>query len=166
MLPAHLRALFEKAFTVGLENPAQRVTAIEWKHAFTQLLGQRHICECGAENFWDPTQKSQTCWHRNCSVQFPLKLYVQSKTVTAALLVRPGQLLNSMHLGEKSSSVIIAEMEKHPSDASLCLLRNKTADMWKAVYGKQELDVPPEKAIPLYSGVRIKTGKHEFSVHP
>ena len=165
ILPAHLRALFEKAFTAGLMNPAQRVTEVDWLHAFTQLLSQRHVCTCGAENFWDPAQKEQTCWHRQCSVTFPVKLYVQGKTITA-LLVKPGQMLTSMHLGEKSSSTIMAAMENHPTEAEVCLLRNKTGDTWTAIYGKQQIDVPPGKAVPLYTGIRIKVAHHEFAVHP
>ena len=59
ILPSQLRALFTKAFTTGLTRPNQRVTEIEWKQMFTQLISQRHVCKCGAENFWDPHQKIQ-----------------------------------------------------------------------------------------------------------
>ena len=165
MLPVQLRTLFSQAFTVGLHEPSQRVTAIQWKHAFTQMLSQRHICECGAENFWDPMQKKQVCWHRNCSIQFPNKLYICGKSVTA-MLIKPGQMVTTMHLGEKSSATIVAEMENHPTDSGVCLLRNKTGDMWQATAGKQTADVPPGKAIALHPGIQLRTAKHELSVHP
>jgi len=165
VLPNHIKELFERAFTVGLNNPALRVTEIEWKHAFTQLLSQRHICSCGAENFWDPTRSGQVCWHRQCALVFPSKLYIRGKSITA-LLVKPGQMVTSMHFGEKSSSTIIAEIEKHPTDAALCLLRNKTGDTWIVEFGQQRVDVPTGKAIPLHPGIRIKAAKHEFTVHP
>ena len=165
VLPNHIKALFEKAFTVGLENPALRVTEIEWKHAFSQLLDRRHICTCGAENFWDPTQNKQVCWYRQCAVAFPHKLYIKGKSITA-LLVKPGQVVTSMHLGEKSSATIIAEIEKHPTDENLCLLRNKTGTNWVAELGKKSIAIPVGKAIPLHPGIRIKAAKHEFSVYP
>lgn len=165
VLPTQLRALFTQAFTVGLTHPNQRVTAIQWKHALTQMLTQRHICGCGAEMFWDPMQQDQVCWHCRSLQNFPCKLYIQGKSVTA-LLIKSGQVLTSMHLGEKSSATIVAEMEKHPTDPNLCLLRNKTGDLWKAAAGSQTVDVPPGKALALHPGIRIRTAKHEFSVHP
>ncbi len=165
VLPRQMKELFVKAFTIGLKNPAKRVTEIEWKHAFSQLLGQRHVCGCGAENFWDPARRDQICWHRQCRLGFPPKLYAEGTSVSA-LLVKPGQILTSMHLGEKSSSSVVAVIEKHPSDSTLCLLRNKTAKTWSAEYDTQRIDVPPQKAIPLHPGIRINIANHKISVHP
>lgn len=166
VLPTEIRNLFTKAFTTGLQNPAARVTDLEWKNALSRMLGQRHICSCGAENFWDPHRKEQrACWHRGCSVAFPGKLYINGGT-SAALLTKPGQRLTSLHFGEKSSATLIGEMEKHPSDASLVLLRNKTGETWNALLGNQQMDVPTGRAIPLHPGITIKVLQHELAVYP
>lgn len=165
VLPMHLQELFLRAFTVGLKDPSRRVTEIEWKHAFTQMLGQYHVCECGAENFWDHTKQRQECWHKQCSLQFPDKLYIYGKSILP-ILIKVGQLITTMHLGEKSSSTIVAEIEQHPSDKRLCLLRNKTGETWRASLGNDQIDVPPDKAIPLFSGISIKAAKCEFAVNP
>jgi hypothetical protein len=78
----------------------------------------------------------------------------------------PGQMLTSLHLGEKSSATVVGEMEQHPSDASLVLLRNKTAETWKAILGQQQVDVPGGRAIPLHPGLTLRTSKHECVVYP
>lgn len=81
------------------------------------------------------------------------------------LLAIPGQLVTTLHLGEKSSASIIGEMEKHPTDKQLCLLRNKTANTWEASLGTQKISIPASKAIPLHPGMRIKAASYEMAVH-
>ena len=166
IMPNHIKNLFTKALTAGLRNPSQRITAIEWVSAFTKLQGLRHVCSCGAENFWDPDrQDQQLCWNRGCSVAFPQKLYIKGRS-TSSLLVKPGQLLTTMHLGEKSTSTTIGAMEPHPSDASLVLLRNKTGETWCALLGKQQVKIPEGRAIPLHPGLIINAAEHEIMVYP
>ena len=165
ILPTQLRDMFVRAFTAGLKNPALRVTDIEWQNAFTQMLGLRHVCTCRAENFWDPALKEQKpCWHQGCVVDYPSKLYVSGLS-SAALLVRAGQSVTSMHLGEQSKTVIIGEMERHPSNPSQIVLRNKTMDTWQGILEKQLIDIPEGKAILLHPGIRIKTDRHEIIVY-
>ena len=166
VLPYHIRSLFVRAFTDGLKNPSLRVTDMEWKNALTQLLGQRDICRCGAENFWDPDRKDrQVCWHKGCTVAFPQKLHIKGKSVSA-MLVKAGQQITSLHLGEKSSAVVLGEMETHPSDTSLVLLRNKTGETWNALFGNQQVDIPAGRAIPLHPGLAIKAAAYQFTVSP
>jgi hypothetical protein len=148
ILPDTVKALFERAFTIGLRNPAQRVTDIEWVYALSQMLDLRHLCACGAENFWNPGGQNKKCWNCQKSVIFPDKLYVCGKK-SSALLILPGQNLTTMHLGEKSSVRVLGEMEPHPKITGKCILRNKSGETWRAVSGSQSLSVPPEKAVPL-----------------
>ena len=82
------------------------------------------------------------------------------------MLIKAGHLLSSIHFGEKSSASMVAEMESHPTDSKVCLLRNKTGDMWKAIAGNKTADVPPGKAIALHPGIQIKTANHALSVYP
>ncbi|MCK5878351.1 MAG: protein kinase [Holophagae bacterium] len=167
VLPNHIQALFVRALVTGTRNPANRVTDIEWMAAFTQLLGQCHICSCGAENFWDPRSNLQQrrCWHKGCTVSYPPKLQITGKS-SCALLIKAGQQVTAIHLGEKSGSRIVGEMECHPSNASVLVLRNKTHDAWMASLGSQQVEIPAGRAAPLHPGTRIKTTKHEFIVCP
>ena len=166
VLPTEIRKLFTKAFTIGLGNPAARVTDLEWKNALSRMQGQRHVCSCGAENFWDPyREKQQACWHKGCAVAFPEKLHIDGGT-TSVLLAKPGQRLTSLHFGEKTSATLIGEMEKHPTDTSLVLLRNKTGETWNAKFGNQQVEVHADRAILLHSGIQIKVDKHILSVRP
>lgn len=166
ILPMAIQRLFIKAFTKGTKDPSTRITAVEWISALTHLEGLLHRCSCGAENFWDPErQDQQICWNKGCSVNFPKKLYITGKS-NAALLVYPGQTITSTHLGEISNTMEVGKMEKHPNDSSLSLLRNKTTETWNAELGNEQVEVPPQKAIPLHTGIAIKTANHEMIVYP
>lgn len=165
ILPTGIRSLFTKAFTEGLHNPAARITDLEWTHALSQLKDYRHICTCGAENFMDPyVQQAQTCWHCKTAVNYPAKLYIEGRTANV-VLIRPGQLITTLHMGEKSSSSIVAEVEAHPANASICILRNKTGSSWKAKLDGDEMEIPPSRAIPLHPGIQLKTENAELSVY-
>lgn len=165
VLPTQIKDLFVKAFTTGPKDPSLRVTDMELIYALTQMLGQRHVCKCGAENFWDPRRKDQqVCWNRSCSVAYPPKLYLKGRDTTA-LLVKPGSRITTMHLGERSSATLIGEMEVHPDDASLVLLRNKTGATWDAELGNQKLSIPSGRAIPLHPGIRIRIPNGEIAVY-
>ena len=53
--PKSIRALFTRAFTVGLHDPANRVKESEWRAALSQLRDYLVYCgHCGRENFFDP----------------------------------------------------------------------------------------------------------------
>ena len=154
MLPDFIKALFMQAFTIGLNNPAKRVTDIEWVHALSQMLDMRHLCSCGAENFWDPGNR-QDCWNCNKEVHYPDKLYVCGQNV-AALLVLPGQVLTTMHLGEKSSVRVLGEIEPHPNNSGQHILRNLSPDTWIASAANHNTPVPPKKAVSLSPEVEVK----------
>ena len=82
------------------------------------------------------------------------------------MLVKPDHQVTTMHFGEKSGYSTIGKMETDIDDASLVVLRNKTNEPWIAILGNQQVDVSPQKAIPLYPGITIKAGKHELIVYP
>ena len=166
ILPTEIRQMFVRAFTTGLKTPSTRVTDIEWQNALSRMQGLQHVCSCGAENFWDPHRKEQQlCWNKGCSVAFPGKLFIKGKKVSV-LLAKPGQVLTSLHFGEKSSASIVGEMEPHPTDSSLVLLRNKTGETWNAQLGSQQAQIPEERAIPLYPGLSINVLQHDLTVYP
>ena len=54
MYPEYIRALFIRAFTLGIKEPHQRPTAEEFKEAFTRLLASLYTCpSCGMPHFYD-----------------------------------------------------------------------------------------------------------------
>jgi hypothetical protein len=167
ILPAYIQQLFVRAFVDGIRNPAARVTDVEWLAAFSELLGLRHICSCGAENFWDPRRsntKQRLCWHKGCKVNYPARLIISGNS-TCSALIRAGRTVTSIHMGEKSGKQAVGQMEPHPSDGSTVILRNKTTNAWNATLGQQQMEIPPDRAVPLHPGIQIKvTKKHLFSV--
>lgn len=166
LLPGHIQDLFTRAFTTGLTTPSSRVTDLEWKHALIQLLDQRLVCGCGAENFWDPDAEHQkVCWNKGCEVGYPAKLRIHG-SCESSLLIKPGVRVTSMHFGEKSSASVLAVAEKHPGDENQCVLRNKTAHTWTSTYGTETTQVPPDRAVSLPPGLEIATHKGKLTVQP
>lgn len=54
MYPEYIKALFIRAFTLGIKEPHQRPTAGEWKESFIKLLGSLYKCpNCGMPHFYD-----------------------------------------------------------------------------------------------------------------
>ena len=160
ILPRQIQELFQKAFVQGSHNPAMRVTALEWISAFAQVIEQRCVCSCGAENFREPDRRA--CW--NCAEALGLNLCVLNSKI--AVSIKPGQQLTAMHLGENGNTAVIGEVESHPRDQTRCLLRNKTGWTWRASLDTQDVEISTERAILLHPGLRIKAGTHEFVVYP
>jgi len=157
VLPTFVRRLFTRAFTKGLHEPAERVTDLEWIHAFSKLQDLRYICpDCHAENFYDPEDPAQQyCWNNSCHLQFPPKLMVKNNPENT-LLAMPGQKLTTSLLGRKSSVRIIGEIETYSGDQELCLLRNKTAEPWIASVGDDSIRIPKDKGVVLYPGIHVQ----------
>jgi DNA-binding helix-hairpin-helix protein with protein kinase domain len=65
--PRFVRALFERAFTVGLSDPASgRVTEEQWLSALARLEDCVWTCSCRASVLRDPEDPGQRCW--NCGL--------------------------------------------------------------------------------------------------
>lgn len=63
--PRFIRALFERAFTAGLTDPASgRVTEEQWLAALARLEECITTCSCHASVLRDPDDPGQRCW--NC----------------------------------------------------------------------------------------------------
>jgi DNA-binding helix-hairpin-helix protein with protein kinase domain len=164
IFPEDVRSLFIRAFTSGIRNPADRVTDVEWVSAFTKLLGRRHVCTCGAENFWEPARKDQRrCWNKGCKVDYPGKLVIGDRS---SVLIKSGQQITSLHFGEKAASKPVGEIVPHPSAASTFVLRNTTGEPWLAGTGSKQVEIPAGKGIALRPGIRIKAMQQELAVYP
>ena len=114
VLPDYIKKLFVRAFTVGIHTPSLRVMDNEWENALTLLQGQRHICSCGAENFFDPSRRKQRpCWHQGCQVSFPPKLVIHGER-SGVLLIKKGQQLTSHRYYKQPESSLQAPYRHSP----------------------------------------------------
>jgi DNA-binding helix-hairpin-helix protein with protein kinase domain len=68
--PRFIRALFERAFTTGLSDPAAgRVTEEQWLSALARLEDCVATCSCRASVLRDPEDPGQRCWNCGLTVQ-------------------------------------------------------------------------------------------------
>lgn len=147
ILPSRMQTMFSKAFIQGSHNPTQRITAKEWIEVFQWLEKQCCTCSCGMELFH---ADQKPCW--NCGALSSLMLYVDG---CPAVPIEAGRQLGD-----------IGEIEKHPHDESLYLLRNRTNHTWLASFEDQVIDVPPQRAVSLPAGTHIQAGEQELTVYP
>jgi DNA-binding helix-hairpin-helix protein with protein kinase domain len=97
--PPSLQALFTKAFTTGLKEPASRVTEGEWQTLFRQLKdGVLNCGGCQAVNLWDSTRPSLECWHCHQPIALPPKLVLQRHGRTHTLLLSRTAKLRQRHV--------------------------------------------------------------------
>jgi DNA-binding helix-hairpin-helix protein with protein kinase domain len=61
VMPNGLRVLFERAFTAGARNPAQRPSPAEWQRALAQAIGELRLCT-GATRHYYPANRRSCPW--------------------------------------------------------------------------------------------------------
>lgn len=70
--PRFFRAVFDRAFTTGLWDPAAgRVTEEQWLSALTRLEDCVGTCSCGASVLRDPEDGAGRCWNCGLTLQLP-----------------------------------------------------------------------------------------------
>ncbi len=160
--PPSLRELFLRAFTVGLRDPARRVTEGEWQRLFWHLRDGAIPCPaCQAANLWEPALPTLSCWHCGKPIALPSRLLCQHRdgTRTTVLLSRDATLLerhlNPTALDDEALSVR-GQVVQHPSDPHIFGLRNLTATPWRATFADGTVqEVAPQRAAPLNLGLRL-----------
>lgn len=167
LYPRFLRALFTRAFTLGLRDPHQgRIRENQWRAAMARLRDVICYCGgCGAENFYDADAVSagegMTCWSCRTAVQTPPSIRVGKHLV---MLTHDARLFPH-HVDEGrlyDFSAPVAEVTPHPMHAHIWGLRNVSADPWRArTAGGGEHIVPTGKSITLAAGTRIDFGRAE-----
>lgn len=159
--PPSLRALFTKAFTEGLREPAKRVTEGEWQNLFLQLKDGLLSCPgCRAVNLWDPGQMSLACWHCKKPVSVPPKLAVtHAAGKHYVLLTRDAKVLRR-HIdplaSEDRTNDVVGQVVQNPANPQMWGVRNLTASPWVATAADgKAVEVAPQKALPLSVGVKV-----------
>ena len=166
LCPPSLQSLFVHAFTVGLREPARRVTEGEWQSLFLQLKDGVIRCPaCRAVNLWEPGMTALTCWNEKCRRRWPF-LRASSSPCSAGthhlLLTRDARVLRR-HIDptgpEDQASGVVGEMKQNPNNPTIWGLCNLTATPWTATAADgKTVEVPPQKSVPLATGLTVNIG--------
>ena len=164
LYPTFLRALFTRAFTLGLAPDGERVGESEWRKAMVRLHDAVMFCAaCGRENLADLDENGaalpgpgQTCWSCAAPLHLPPRLVLGSHPV----VLTHDTVLHPHHLtGNYDFSRPAAELARHPADPNQWGLRNLTERTWAArERSGQTCPVPPGRAVALIDGLDLDFG--------
>lgn len=172
LCPPSLQALFTKAFTTGLKEPASRVTEGEWQTLFRQLKdGVLNCGGCQAVNLWDATTSSLECWHCHQPIGLPPKLVMSRHGRTHTLLLSRTAKLRQRHVdpfaADDVAETILGEVTQHPTNPSIWGLRNLSSTPWVATSPDGSAkEVPPQKATSLEAGLKLNVAGVVAEVQP
>lgn len=161
LYPDYVQKLFIKAFTEGLKNPSARVTEGEWLKAFRQLLASLCKCKsCGAEVFYDPSNRTKKCW--NCDSQ--LGSFSVLDIEGHYFVIDQGKELYACDTTLDDKIPIgnpIGVVVANPQKPDVVGLKNCDAGNWNytGVSGTQSVIVPGKTAA-LKPGVTFHFGRH------
>jgi len=164
----YLKALFDKAFIDGLQNPAERPTAAEWEQALIKTVDLMQPCQNpSCEQKWFVFDNSTRPWCPFCGTQYKgqlpvLNLYWSRKAGSfipenQRLMVYTGQNIYQWHVNRNifPKEGLTAEQIKPVADFHLhngkWILINRNLPQLK--------DVTEDKEIPIGSSVELTDGK-------
>ncbi|GAA1986699.1 protein kinase domain-containing protein [Catenulispora subtropica] len=163
--PPILRALFEQAFTVGLQDPGRRVAENQWRDAFRDAHDAVVVCaNCQRQNMVQPGPEvaPTPCWSCKQTLKLPPRLEISSgmgrvRTVRSIRL-SPGAKVLSFHLRSDPDvhdfEDVVAEVVPHPTEAGRLGLRNKQPREWMV----HREDARKPNAVPMEKGVMLREG--------
>ncbi|WP_292368084.1 protein kinase domain-containing protein [Methanoregula sp. UBA64] len=155
LCPPALRAMFIRAFTEGLTQPARRVTEGEWQNLFLSLKDRLVSCpHCRAENFSSVDDLPMTCWHCRREIPPAPSLRIQRPWGTISVTLSLGTTLLSRHIlhpnGSDDGSRAIGKVVPHPAIPGAAGIRNLSKTSWQVIFPDGiTSDVPPGRAVPL-----------------
>ena len=169
--PEFLRSLFLKAFTDGISEPTHgRVRESEWRAAMVRLRDSIVYCSnCGMENFYDADALKQTgqagsCWSCGSAIKLPPRIRISKSVV---MLDHDAKLFPH-HTDEQrlyDFSEPVAEVVRHPTNASLWGLKNLSRDKWVTTSADGAIkDVEPGRSLTIAVGAKVNFGKAEGEI--
>ncbi len=173
LYPQFLRALFTRAFTAGIRDPEHgRVRESEWRLAMIRLRDSLVYCaNCGAENFYDRAALQNAdgaggdCWSCRQAIQIPPRIRIGRDKI---VMLNHDTHLFPHHVDLRHKydfSEAVAQVTRHPQDASRWGLQNLSDQKWVAATPDgQILDVPPGRSVSLADGTRIQFGHSEGEI--
>ena len=167
LCPPILQALFIRAFTEGLHNPAQRVTEGEWQGLFLQLKDGIMTCpNCQAENLWG--EEPNNCWHCQTAISIPPKLIFQYPSGQQhTVLLTQKQRLFQRHIQPASEQphTVIGQVVQNPNNPDIWGIRNLMETQWTATFSDgQTKIIEPQRAAPLNLGLKLNIGGTEAKI--
>ena len=162
--PQYLKDLFIKSFTVGLSEPAKRVTEKEWQDAIAKLMSGIVICpDCGAEVFFDDAKDlaEHVCWNCSRAVKIPSRIVLGKKKIKVP--ITSATKLYSHHINEDyDMDTIVGTIVVNPKNPSLWGIRNMTNENWTYIKGDgTQIAVAPGKAASIAKSAKINFGTVE-----
>lgn len=162
--PPLLRAMFTRAFTAGLKEPAQRVTEGEWQGLFVQLKDGVLTCPgCQAANLWEPSMTSLNCWHCRKAIPVPPKLVFRHHGGKHYILLVKDAKILKRHVdpltAEDQTGTVVGQVVQNPASPQVWGIRNLSPSPWAATLPDgNALEIPAQKAVPLRAGLKINIG--------
>lgn len=167
--PTFLRALFTRAFTVGLAADGDRVGESEWRKAMVRAHDAVVLCAaCGRENMADLNDEGnplrvdgQSCWGCGAVLALPPRLVLASHAVAIAhdLVLYPHHLTGNYDFSRPA-----AELTRHPNAPDQWGLRNLSDQQWTAREPSgREHPVPAGRAIALVDELILDFGPNRGS---
>lgn len=162
LCPPPLQALFTRAFTEGLHNPALRVTEGEWQGLFLQLKDGAIACpNCQAENLWGEGQTTLSCWHCQNAIIVPPKLIFKYASGQHTVLLTQQTQLFQRHIQQSSDkpNTVIGQVVQNPNNPEVWGIRNLTQTQWAATFPDGSMkSIEPQRAAPLSLGLKLNIG--------
>ena len=162
--PASIQGLFTKAFTLGLKEPARRVTEGEWQNAFLQLKDGLLSCPaCRAVNLWEPSTTSHNCWNCRKPVAVPPKLVISHPSGKHYVLLIKDAKVFRRHIdptgNEDQGAEVLGQVAQNPSNPHMWGIRNLTGTPWVATAtdGKT-VGVAPQQSVTMSAGLKVNIG--------
>lgn len=161
MCPKSLQKTFTQSFTVGLKEPARRVTEGEWQGLFLQLKDGTITCPHDkAENIWENGATTLNCWYCKKPIPLPPKLVLTNVAGKHFLLLTKEAKILKRHVNpairEEDATTVIGQVAQNPNNLQVWGIRNLSDTAWKVTFpdgGTKE--ILPQKAVPLNAGLKI-----------
>ena len=161
LYPQHLKDLFIKSFTIGLTEPAKRVTENKWLEAIANMMSGIIICpNCGAEIFYDDEKEKKmlphSCWGCNKPVKAPAKMIIGKNII---LLSSDTKIYSHQIYKNYDMSTVVGEVTINPKNPSLWGIRNKTKENWTYIKADgSQVPVASERAATIAKNAKIDFG--------
>ena len=161
-MPAFLRELFVRSFTVGLLAPEARVLESEWRAAMARLRDAITPCPtCRLEIPFDVPTAAATpacplCGH---AVPRPVRMTLGRYLVA----MRPDRQLFAHHVEPAAPVALresVATVDRHPTDETIIGLRNLTQAPWQGRTSEgKPITIVPGRTVRILDGLGIDFGQ-------
>ncbi|MEI8274065.1 MAG: protein kinase [Paludibacter sp.] len=159
VFPKVLRDEFERAFTIGLFEPAKRVEESVWRKLFVKLRDNIIICqECGVEIFYDISKVKQNeplaCWCCNKNAATPPRMRLNNEIIILSKSIKlfPHHTNGILYDFTKPT----AEISEHPI-LKILGLKNLSEDIWYVTKPDNSIvQIQPGRSFALENGFSVK----------